>query len=161
MSAVKKSQEIILCKECGKETLRFPNLSYNQPRKFCSHPCSVLYHKKTRGKGKYHYLWKGDEAKYTTKHTWIYRNHGKANKCEFNKEHTGREYQWANISGEYKRDISDYRQLCRSCHAKYDHLRLYGDRCRRGHIRAIESLRKSSKGKWKECPVCRRERENA
>jgi len=29
-------------------------------------------------------------------------------------------YEWANISGEYKRDVSDYIQLCPSCHRKFD-----------------------------------------
>ena len=29
-------------------------------------------------------------------------------------------FQWANISGEYKRDVTDWVRLCWSCHCKYD-----------------------------------------
>jgi hypothetical protein len=31
-----------------------------------------------------------------------------------------RKYEWANISKIYKRDISDYVQLCKSCHMLFD-----------------------------------------
>lgn len=75
--------------------------------------------------------WKGDSVKYEGLHAWILRNFGKASKCE-NKNckyprivNDGREiltypkrFEWANISGKYKRDINDFFQLCPSCRRK-------------------------------------------
>ena len=59
--------------------------------------------------------WKGDNAKYRAIHTWISYNYGKANKCENNEKHKGL-FVWANISGKYLRDITDYKMLCQKCH---------------------------------------------
>ena len=77
--------------------------------------------------------WKGDEASYEAIHMWLYEHYGKANKCEQKGCHypkvvdAGRRiiekpsrYEWANISGEYKRDRSDWVMLCPSCHRKID-----------------------------------------
>jgi hypothetical protein len=67
------------------------------------------------------YLWKGDDATMTAKHQWVYRRVGKANHCdECGLNDPTRKYQWSNISRAYKRDITDYRQLCIPCHKKYD-----------------------------------------
>lgn len=70
-----------------------------------------------------HAQWKGDSVTYRTIHTWVTWHKGKASYCSFNKTHTpdvfGR-FEWANVSGEYKRDLNDYVSLCRSCHSKYD-----------------------------------------
>lgn len=77
--------------------------------------------KKGDNAGENHPLWKGDDVKYGAVHSWIYRHFGKPNKCEEcgkiaykNKMH------WANISGKYKRDRSDWKRLCTSCHYKMD-----------------------------------------
>ena len=61
--------------------------------------------------------WKGDEVSYTHIHTWINR-HKEKKECEF----CGAIYNldMANISGEYKRDVNDWKVLCRKCHARYD-----------------------------------------
>jgi len=82
--------------------------------------------------GEKHYKWKGGEVGYHALHSWIIREFGKATKCE-NKDcvyprknnanswvRGARRYEWANISGEYKRDMKDFIQLCPSCHRKYD-----------------------------------------
>jgi len=77
--------------------------------------------------------WKGESAGYVAKHLWLIKHYGKANKCD-NPDcsypkivNAGREvldrpkrYEWANISGEYKRERLDYIQLCPSCHRKWD-----------------------------------------
>ena len=77
--------------------------------------------------------WKGDKVGYSGLHKWIRRQLGKVNTCE----HCGKqgEYifywkqgklekrwdiQYANKSGEYKRDFNDWIYLCAKCHAKYD-----------------------------------------
>ncbi len=64
--------------------------------------------------------WKGADAKYGAQHMWIYAQRGKASKCSFDPTHVRKMYHWANISGEYKRDVSDYMELCVPCHSRYD-----------------------------------------
>ncbi len=76
--------------------------------------------------------WKGDAATYGAKHNWLYKQVGKAVRCEnpdciYPRRNTKgvlisspSRYEWANISGEYKRDKRDYVQLCPSCHRRYD-----------------------------------------
>jgi len=62
--------------------------------------------------------WKGDDVGYTNLHQWVRRRKSKPDFCEscgINKPHD-----LANISGEYKRDVNDFKWLCRSCHMKED-----------------------------------------
>lgn len=61
---------------------------------------------------------KGDAAGYDARHDWIKRRYGKAVKCE--KCGSQKKIEWANKSWEYKRDLSDWMQLCYWCHRKYD-----------------------------------------
>lgn len=58
------------------------------------------------------------KTKYLKLHYWIRKNLGVAKYCSNDKTHIAKVYDWANISGEYKKDLSDYRPLCRSCHCK-------------------------------------------
>lgn len=53
-------------------------------------------------------------------HYWIFKNFGKASKCEFCKTSNKSKYEWSNISQEYKYDINDWQQLCVKCHSIYD-----------------------------------------
>lgn len=64
--------------------------------------------------------WKGDSASYSAKHHWVTRKLGKAQKCEICGEFSLKNYQWANRSGQYKRDLTDYFQSCIPCHKRYD-----------------------------------------
>lgn len=57
---------------------------------------------------------------YESAHVWIKRKLGKPNDCENCGTKTAKTYDWANISGDYKRDISDWKRLCRSCHIYWD-----------------------------------------
>jgi hypothetical protein len=59
--------------------------------------------------------WKGDGVSYRNLHRWVVRYLGKASYCSKNKEHIANYYHWANISGEYKRELTDWRPLCPSC----------------------------------------------
>lgn len=61
----------------------------------------------------------GMKMSYCSVHQWIKRILGKPRYCEHCKSTTGT-FDWANISGEYKRDVLDWKRLCRSCHIKYD-----------------------------------------
>ena len=66
--------------------------------------------------------WKGDKVLYNGLHKWVARMLGKPTTCEKCKKPNlaGRQIHWANISHEYKRDLSDWIRLCQSCHRNYD-----------------------------------------
>lgn len=66
--------------------------------------------------------WKGDDASYVAKHMWIKKMFGKANRCENPNcaYKNPKRYEWANLSGKHLREITDYKQLCPSCHRKMD-----------------------------------------
>lgn len=64
--------------------------------------------------------WKGDKVGYTGIHMWVYRQWGKAIYCENDLSHIAKRFEWANISGQYKRERSDWKMLCKPCHAKFD-----------------------------------------
>lgn len=71
--------------------------------------------------GKKHWQWKGDAVSYGTLHDWVAYWKGRPKKCdECGITEKQRVYQWANISGEYKRDLSDWVRLCVQCHRKRD-----------------------------------------
>ncbi len=72
--------------------------------------------------GNKNHNWKGPSAKYQAKHKWIREHYGKAKICSYPlcKNKTAKVFHWANISGEYKRVISDYVELCPSCHGLLD-----------------------------------------
>lgn len=80
--------------------------------------------------------WKGDKVSYGALHVWIRRNFGKPNKCE-NPECVyprmndremmirPKRFDWANMSGKYLRDRTDWKMLCVSCHKIYDLRRVH------------------------------------
>lgn len=63
-------------------------------------------------------MWKGEKAGYCAIHIWITKRFPKTKKCQNCKKVPP--YDLANISGEYKRDLSDWKWLCRRCHMKED-----------------------------------------
>ena len=75
--------------------------------------------------GEKNYNWKGDNAGVTAIHIWIRKNKPKQKNCEIcglpeNYENLGK-LELSNISGDYKRDINDYRWVHHSCHFKFDY----------------------------------------
>lgn len=68
------------------------------------------------------FAWKGDEISYSGLHKWVSRKLGKPRCCEDCGKRClkHRQYHWANISGNYKRVITDWRRLCVTCHKTYD-----------------------------------------
>jgi len=70
--------------------------------------------------------WKGDEVKYRSLHSWIHRYKGKPSKCEncLKDNLSGHQIHWANISHNYKRELSDWIRLCVKCHKTYDKVQL-------------------------------------
>jgi hypothetical protein len=95
--------------------------------------------------------WKGDSAGYVAKHIWLKKHFGKATHCSLNPNHKAKRYEWHNISKTYKRDISDWMQLCPSCHRKIDK----GSFCKRGHEYTEENTYICKHG-WRHCRTCRR-----
>jgi hypothetical protein len=60
-------------------------------------------------------VWKGNEVnKEDALHDWVRRRKLKPEVCEECKKVPP--YDLANISGQYKRDINDFKWLCRKCH---------------------------------------------
>lgn len=75
------------------------------------------------------HLWKGDKVSYDGAHAWLRGNFGKPSKCEnremrifrFRCSKKSQKFDWAFISNKgFARDRTLYRELCRSCHFKYD-----------------------------------------
>ncbi len=89
--------------------------------KCCSRTCWNNYFPTIVKKDNESPNWKGDNVGKTALHNWVERHLGKPKKCEHCSTTNAKQYDWANISQEYKRDLSDWKRLCRSCHAKYDY----------------------------------------
>lgn len=69
-----------------------------------------------------HNSWKGDDVGYGALHTWVRNQLGRPEVCEHcdTSGLNGRKIDWANKSHKYKRDVTDWLRLCKSCHKKYD-----------------------------------------
>lgn len=69
--------------------------------------------------------WKGEAAKYGAKHRWVSKRFGRPFLCEecgtteIPKDKK-QWFEWANVSGEYKRERSDWKRLCVPCHRNMD-----------------------------------------
>ncbi len=70
--------------------------------------------------GSKNHNWKGDDAGYASVHDWVRRQLGRPIICDNCDTTEAPRYDWANLSGEYKRDISDWARLCRMCHTLVD-----------------------------------------
>ena len=72
-------------------------------------------------RGESNHKWKGDEVSYRSLHKWVERQLGKPTTCtDCGKVGYGRQIHWANVSQEYKRDVSDWMRLCAKCHKSHD-----------------------------------------
>lgn len=60
-----------------------------------------------------------EEITYKALHKWVAKHRSKTQTCSHcpaSEVYT----EWANISREYLRDLTDWMELCRACHRKYD-----------------------------------------
>lgn len=78
----------------------------NNRTRFCTNLCSKT--------GVNSHRWKGDAVGIDALHTYVRKNLPKPAKCQSCGE--AEPYDLANISQEYKRDLSDWEWLCRKCH---------------------------------------------
>lgn len=137
----------IKCRICGKSREILPSVARKGKAQFCSHSCqgkvSCLTIVSGNKLGKWndihrvsisrlhnyqnsdeslHPRWKGDEVGYYGTHDWITKHYGQPIGCdECGLNDSSRKYHWANLSHEYKRDRSDFKRMCVSCHRKYDY----------------------------------------
>jgi hypothetical protein len=97
------------CLDCGKQLTQYD-------AKYCRKHAEKLR------SGENAYQWKGDKVGYSCLHVWVRKHLGTPNTCEHCGKSglKGQDIQWANRSGEYKRDLSDWIRLCVPCHIKYD-----------------------------------------
>lgn len=65
--------------------------------------------------------WNPDRNSYFVLHNWVVEQLGKPLKCETCLTTSAKRFDWANISGKYKRNLKDWKRLCRSCHLKLDY----------------------------------------
>jgi hypothetical protein len=80
-------------------------------------------------------------------HYLIKKQYGPANRCD-GKDCRGNStrYEWSNISHEYKLDISDWQQLCKSCHMRFDQTEKSLQALRDRNARPGINMRHKSKG---------------
>ena len=64
--------------------------------------------------------WKGDKVGYGALHDWVASVLGRPSKCEDCGTESAKRFDWANKSGRYLRDVSDWERLCRRCHMAKD-----------------------------------------
>ena len=63
---------------------------------------------------------KTTKTAYGDVHKWIYRQMGRPQQCNHCGTTEKRMYHWANVSGDYMRDVTDWVRLCVPCHKRYD-----------------------------------------
>ncbi len=63
-------------------------------------------------------MWKGDKVGYGGVHDWVKKRKPKIAICE--RCRIKKSFDLANISGQYKRNVSDYWWICRTCHMEID-----------------------------------------
>lgn len=76
------------------------------------------------------------QKEYDNIHYWVRSQLGTPKRCDFCGDTSRKYYDWANISQEYKRELSDWRRLCRSCHRRENNL----GHCKNGHEAIPENI---------------------
>lgn len=118
-----KSEVERFCQLCGKKLGHLCQSQIKQGRgKYCSNKCANT--------GKNHHAWK-EKPSYIALHVWVGRKYGNPSHCArcgiegkrvIRKDGRTRwTIQWANKSGEYRRNIDDFVGLCQKCHFYNDH----------------------------------------
>jgi len=64
--------------------------------------------------------YKGENVKYSGLHNWVRQQLGRPSKCEICGTTTAKKFEWANIDHKYRRNLADWKRMCRGCHRKYD-----------------------------------------
>ena len=111
-------------KPCGSCSMPFEKplnvgISHWGRRRYCSKRCQ---YKASELVNEHARAWKGENVLVYTKHTWLYKNFGKANRCEMPTcEGKSTWFDWAKKTGcKYEKKRENFWMLCRKCHRKYD-----------------------------------------
>lgn len=130
----------VKCEKCGNQFIVYLSRVKLGGGKFCSKSCASKVNRlgkrhsvETKSKiseanlvrfelEENHPRWQGDKVSYRALHKWVQKHLGEPNYCEnCKKTNLGhRYYHWANISGDYKRDVGDWKRLCAKCHKAFD-----------------------------------------
>lgn len=92
------------CLECGATS----QYMKGDPKKFCSRRCANLS------------MTNKNPKTYGAIHAYVRRTFGTPSECEHCGRNNSKKFEWANISGEYTLDRSDWARLCCQCHRRYD-----------------------------------------
>lgn len=120
---IKRMQESKNCLQCGTMMTKpsKDTWSYWAVRKFCSMTCKGLAEvgvPNEANRGERNGQWKGDDVSYSALHDYIKYHLPKPTQCS--DCGLDKPLDLANISQEYKRDLSDWEWLCRTCHMTKD-----------------------------------------
>ena len=64
---------------------------------------------------------KGSKTEYRNLHKWVEKELGRPCSCEMcKKDFEERKMNWANISGDYLKEVTDWKRLCNKCHHEFD-----------------------------------------
>ena len=145
-----KMAEIKKCRTCEKEFKTWPSKIKLGKGRFCSRDCKnkgqtywyspicggcgkvvsgyqIKWCQSCKQKGKRNHMYgkmgkkhhgHKENAGYHARHKWIYRYQGKPKKCDVCGSNEN--IDWANISYNYLRKTTDWREMCRKCHLRHD-----------------------------------------
>lgn len=121
---IRKRVQTSKCKFCLSDFSSFPS----RKQMFCSVTCARKYNKPLslqrlpHPSGINHPKWLGDRISYRGLHKWVVKTLGQPTKCSnCNQDNlAGQQIHWANISHNYKRNVTDWVRLCSKCHKGYD-----------------------------------------
>ena len=102
------------CDTCGKDFMAVATEVKRGGGKTCSRSC---YYARSRKLLEVKFA---NKTTYATIHKWVYKVGGRPSMCSQCGTTEAKAYEWANVSGEYKQDISDWKRMCKKCHHKYD-----------------------------------------
>jgi hypothetical protein len=120
-----------ICSICSKRFLTQKCYLKRGGGKYCSQKCAKVALSKQSAwwikkgvpsigfkNGKLNPMWKGNKVSKSAIHDWIKRRKFKPELCE--KCQSRKSIDLANISQEYKRNLSDWKYICRRCHMEED-----------------------------------------
>lgn len=110
-----------ICRICKKPFKTWPTEIKRGGGLTCSRKCYYVRLNKIIKREEESQNWKGNNVGKNALHAWVKKHLGKPRFCEHCKTKKAKQYDWANKSQTYKRDLKDWIRLCRSCHAKYDY----------------------------------------
>ena len=114
-----RTKKCVHCKEEFHRPEDYANKAWSD-RKFCDKKCEFDYRSLDLSANSH--LWKGDKVGYRQLHAWVTKHKGRPEVCEFCGKTglKGRNAHWANVDGQYRRDLDDYIRLCVKCHSLHD-----------------------------------------